>query len=281
MSIPNDPMEQIIRQFFDDNFRRLQLEVGHGLTPDVRQTALWQTLLYWRKLRSIAEKVTDTEVRLNLPEQTTPQGRKFGIEGVVDIVREGDYTVMYDIKTHTVESVRGNITEYERQLNVYAHIWQHLRGEALDEMAVIATAFPDAIQAAVATGNEAHLEHELARWEPLVEIPFDSQHLTETIRDFGQVVDQIEEGDFAPSPVERLRENLPGSNRRFATYVCRNCDVRFSCESYRQYVDTEGRSRDRDFRLYYGDDLTDIERDDWLTAALETAPTADTLARIA
>ncbi len=70
--------------------------------------------MYWKKLRHIAEKVTDTEVRLNLPNQTTPKGRGFCVEGVVDIVREDEKVTMYDIKTHDLaviatDTMRRNI----------------------------------------------------------------------------------------------------------------------------------------------------------------------------
>ena len=97
-------VEAKICRFFNDNFETLKLEGGHALAPDVKRTALQQVLMYWRKLHDIAEKVTDTEVKLNLPQQHTPAGRVFGIEGVVDIVRENDRIVMYDIKTHRVNA---------------------------------------------------------------------------------------------------------------------------------------------------------------------------------
>ena len=52
---------------------------------------------------------------------------------------------MYDVKTHDAEAVRANLT-LERQLNVYAHIWQNLRGQGLDEPAVISTALPEGLR---------------------------------------------------------------------------------------------------------------------------------------
>ena len=61
----------------------------------------------------------------------------------MDIVREDDRVVMYDIKTHDTEAIKANIEDYERQLNVYAYIWQNLRGQRLDETAVICTQLPE------------------------------------------------------------------------------------------------------------------------------------------
>ena len=103
MSALDTEIETKIREFFDRNLAELQAEGGHALAPEVRRVALEQVRLYWRKLRGIAEKVTDTEVKLNLPGQKTPHGRTFGIEGIVDIVREEDRTVLYDIKTHDAD----------------------------------------------------------------------------------------------------------------------------------------------------------------------------------
>ena len=65
----NEDMEQRINEFFEDNFAALKMEGGHSLAPEVKETARQQTLMYSRKLRAVAERITDTEVRLNLPQQ--------------------------------------------------------------------------------------------------------------------------------------------------------------------------------------------------------------------
>lgn len=145
---PNESMENVILRHFEENFQRLKFENGHGLSPEIKEGARRQVLAYWRKLKHVAETITDTEVRLNLPGQKSPRGRKFNIEGVVDIVREKGHTVMYDLKTHDPEYVKQNLIEYERQLNVYAHIWQNLRQQELNETAVIATRLPDSLDVA-------------------------------------------------------------------------------------------------------------------------------------
>lgn len=115
-------IEAQIREMFEENYELLQYEGGHALTQDVKNAALRQVLLYWQTMRDVAENVTDTEVKLNLPDQMTPKGRKYGIEGVVDIIRENDRTVMYDIKTHDAHYVNANKALYEKQLNVYAYM---------------------------------------------------------------------------------------------------------------------------------------------------------------
>src|SRR5689334_20809816 len=97
--------EQDLREMFDHNFGRLRRENGHSLGRDVQEAAWEEVRFYWRKLRHIAETVTDTEVKLNLPNQKTPKKRTFCIEGIVDIVREGEKVIMYDLKTHELEYV--------------------------------------------------------------------------------------------------------------------------------------------------------------------------------
>ena len=229
-------IEQFLRDSFEDNYRTLRLEGGHGLTPDIKDYAYQQVLRYWQKLKQVAENVTDTEVPLVLPNQQTPKNRHYNIEGVVDILREEGRTVMYDIKTHDGDYVRENRELYEKQLNVYAHIWQELRGQPLDETAVIATSFPERLEKAIKAGDPGEIIKAMEEWDPLIPIPFDKEHVKDTIADFGQVVDAIEDKTFGPATLEVLKQKDGGS--LFATRVCRNCDARFSCSSYRAYATT-------------------------------------------
>jgi len=270
-----EEIEAFIRATFEENYERLRLESGQALAFNVKETALNQVLLYWRKLRAIAEAVTDTEVHLSLPGCETPQGREYTIEGVVDILQEEGRTVMYDVKTHDADFVRANPEDYEQQLNVYAHIWQELRQQDLDEMAVIATAFPETLQDALASGDPGALEHHLAQWEPVVPIAFEKRRVEETIRAFGAVVDAIEENRFAPRPAADLNVELPGARRvRFATRVCRNCDARFSCDSFREYAWKPGYHGVDELALrpYFVDPPPDGEQEQWRAAGLDAAP---------
>jgi hypothetical protein len=268
MTMQSDDIEQRLNEFFEENLAALALESGHSLSPEVKETARQQVLLYWRKLREIAERITDTEVRLSLPQQKSPKGRTFAIEGVVDIVREDEKVVMYDIKTHDTAAIKANIADYERQLNVYAHIWQNLRGQHLDETAVICTQLPEALRRAATAGDEQRVEHELERWEPVIAIPFAAEHVQETVRAFGNVVDQIEDGDFGPPALATLQGSLPGTARTFASEICRRCDARFSCASYRAYAHQASQGTERRFRRYFDDFGDDVDTTDRLVAAL-------------
>jgi len=265
-------IEAYIRQVFEQNYEELRLDSGHAVTPDVKQTALQQVLLYWRVLHEVAENVTDTEVRLSLPGRETPRGRDYSIEGIVDIVRDNDRTVMYDIKTHNADYVRANLEIYEQQLNVYAYIWQELRRQRLDEMSVIATDYPEPVRDALFHQDKNELAYALSQWQPLVPIEFDRQRVEQTVREIGAVVDDIEDGRFSPPPLDRLNETMPGThNIRFGTHVCRNCDARFSCASYRQYAWTGRQVAERSVMQYFTELTSDLEQDVWRSANLDAA----------
>ncbi len=263
-------MEKFLRDSFEENFEILKAESGHSITPDVKEAAFQQVRMYWKKLRDVAESVTDTEIRLNLPGQKTPDGRRFSVEGIVDIVQEQDRTVMYDIKTHDADYVRDNIEQYKGQLNIYAHIWQELRGKGLDSTAIIATAPTPDLKNALLSRDEAKIEEAFEKWKPLVEIPFDKASLADSLDKFGKSIDKIEAGEFPPPSGKRLTEPMSKSRKTpFATEVCRNCDARFTCQAYIDYVKAKGH-KTAGMRYFVEEFGSDQEKEDWLEANLET-----------
>jgi len=92
-------IEDKIKEFLDIHFDLLKTESGSSVTENVKQAALMQVLLYWRRLKHVAKNVTETEVKLSLPNQSTSQKRKYGIDAVVDIVQTDQETIMYDFST--------------------------------------------------------------------------------------------------------------------------------------------------------------------------------------
>lgn len=261
-------IELKIQEIFAQNYELLKLEGGHSLTEATQKDAFNQVLFYFRKLKEVASRVTDTEVKLTLPDQKTPDGRSFTIEGIVDIVREEDEVWMYDIKTHDPEFVTANKDLYKKQLNVYAHIWENLRGNPLDHTAVISTVIPAALKDANFTGNTARMQVELDKWEPIIEIPYIEENVKETILDFALVVDSIEKHCFTPPPVEILDKKVEGTNSKFATRVCRNCDARFSCSSFREYATKLQRGTTMSFKKYYEDYGSDAEQEEFINASI-------------
>lgn len=260
-----DPMEVKILQFLERNYEQLKLEGGHALTEDIKQLAMLQVILYWRKLKALADKISDAEVRIALPNQKTPKGRTFSIEGVVDIVREGDVNQMYDIKTHDHGYIAANKELYEEQLNVYAHVWQELRKNKLDLTAVISTAIPHSLRDAIRSKDEARIAQELAQWDPVIPIAVHQDKVKETIAAFGDVVDKIEDSCFPCPTLAELQRKAKG-DEIFATTVCRNCDGRYSCEVYREHARGAGKGRAADFMKYFEVDPNEEEHEDWIDA---------------
>lgn len=273
MSHPTDgEIETFIRERFETNLRRIQAETGAGLAPHIKQMALRQVIYYWRRLNKIATQVTETEVRLNLPSLRTPQGREYGIEGVVDIVREDGRTIMYDIKSNDADYVHAHRAEYSSQLNVYAHIWQVLREQELSETAVISTSLPTPMKVAIANEDWEAVEREMDRWEPVVSVPFDPSDVDQAIGAFGEVVDQIEDGLFSPPDVERLISRGIDDERPFASHVCRNCDARFSCGSYRIYANGSAEKEDPEFAALIESMAEEWEQEERYASLLEEIP---------
>ncbi len=258
-----------IRDYFEENYEFMRLEGGHAVTEDVKHLALTQVLYYFTKLKEVATRVTDTEVKLTLPNQKTQKGRSFTIEGIVDIVRDDNETWMYDIKTHDTEYIIANKDLFERQLNVYAHIWQELRGQQLDKTAIISTSYPEGLKQAHLVNDQFRIQYELSKWEPLIELEFDQEKIEEVIEDFAKTVDCIEEKKFKPAPVEKLRDKMEGTNALFGTRVCRNCDARFSCSSYREYAVGKGKGERGNFRRYFDDFGSDTDKEEWANANLQ------------
>ena len=272
-------VEAFIRDVFHQNYELLRFEGGGSILPEAREAALNQALLYWRRLRGIADRVTDTEVRIHLPNQVTPNGRPFGIEGVVDIIREDDKTLMYDIKTHDADYVRAHTEFYEMQLNLYAYVWQQLRGELLDGTAIIATGYPASVRDAIPSGKladeldeaeDTRLAEVLTVWQPLIDIDIDNTSVEETIRNFGEVIDKIEAGEFAPPPLAVLRDKWQATTETFATRVCRICDARFSCSSYRSYAQQSTGSHMINFARFFHD-VQPSEQESWVTTTLNAS----------
>lgn len=270
-------IEVRIRDFFDANYRQILAEGGaHILTPQALEQALQQVEHYWKKLREIAVNVTETEVRLQLPNQRTPKGRKFVVEGVVDLVKEADRIRMYDIKTHYCEEVRHHREQYAAQLNVYAYVWKHLRGREIHDMGVIAVQLPQRLREAIRSGRQAEISKELELWNPLVPIPAEPSSIAETFERIASTVDLIEDGTFSPRSPEELAavagadQNSGGERIAFATLHCRNCDGRFSCGSYREYMrSSNGTGRRFDLLRYIDAASDDGELDEWIDGNIE------------
>jgi hypothetical protein len=262
-------VEDRLREIFEENFEFIRAEGGHSITDFIKEEAYLQILCYFRKNIAIIDQITEAEVKLTLPGLRTPDKRRnYTIEGVVDIIREGDEVWMYDLKTHDRFAVENNKPFYREQLNVYAHIWKRLMGNRLDNTAIISTALPGALKGALRNGIKEQIAFEMQRWDPVIPLGYSEDEVEAMIGEFGQVVDAIEDHEFAAPSVERLVEKDEGGRGVFATRVCRNCDARFSCTSFRDYA-RQSDSRNQGFRKYFDDYGTDFTTEEFIEGNLK------------
>jgi hypothetical protein len=263
---PQNDEERFLMEAFEANFERLREESGRSLAPFIKESARQQVMLYYRRLRYLAAQVDETEVRLVLPEQTSPAGRQYTLEGVVDIVEDGSSTVMYDLKTYLdADAARDHVEPHYHQLNVYAHIWKGLRGKSLNKVAVIATRPTRPLARALRAGDNSKIQAMIATWNPVLEVPVDSDVVAEVIESFGRVVDLIEDRKFGPPGLDVLKApSRPDGKVPFGQDVCLNCDARFGCASYRQLVRAQSPGRAAQALLEASADFgSDAEKQDW------------------
>lgn len=112
-------------------------------------------------------------------------------------------------------------------------------------------------------------------WNPLVEIPLNQEKVQDTIDGFSATVDAIESKKFKPPKVETLLEKVGTTRQKFGTRVCRNCDARFSCTSYRNFVISTNTRTGLDFKTYFTDFGSDDEKAETVSLSLEVAPPRD------
>jgi len=261
-------VESRIRELFDENFEFIRAEGGHSINAFIKEEAYKQILYYFRKNIDLIERIAQAEVKLTLPEQVTPKkGLRYTIEGVIDIIQEDQEVWMYDLKTHDRFAVENNKDLYRQQLNVYAYIWKNLMGNMLDNTAIISTSLPSNLKNALRDGNPDFIEHEMERWDPIVPLGYSEDEIETMITSFGSTVEAIENHEFSAPTVEKLLEKDEGGRGIFANRVCRNCDARFSCLSFREYARTSDRAN-RGFRKYLDDYGTDFTTEDYIDGNL-------------
>lgn len=234
-------LESLAKEFYQENYERLKFDGGHALNYQTQKTGLMQVIMYLHKSLHIAQSVTDTEVKLILPNEKLPDGSKYSIVGVIDIVKEKDSVTLYDIKTHDLDFIHLYINDYAEQLNVYAHVWRELRRQRVDKVAIVSTKLPRPLEIlATQYSNDGILNDRLQKaiddWDPVVPVDDFTNKVKEAIDNFAEVVDKIKNYDFQPPGMEKLGKKIKNTNKTFATNVCSNCDVRFTCSSFKEHA---------------------------------------------
>ena len=74
----------------------------------------------------------------------------------------------------------------------------------------------------------------------------------------------------------RTRVSFWRSLSLFGISVCRNCDARFSCDSYGQFAAGSRARKEASFKQYLEEYGTELDQQDWLSSELERLPIATT-----
>lgn len=111
-----------------------------------------------------------------------------------------------------------------------------MRRNELSNTAVITTQLLNQLKSAVRSGNSDYIRHELEVWDPIVPLGYSEDEIEEMVEDFGRTVEDIENKRFSAPPVKELKAKNPGDQVAYAVRFCRNCDARFSCPSFQDYV---------------------------------------------
>lgn len=235
-------IEDFIHECFNDNYTSLSSETGKSLSLKQQEAAIQQIIYYLYRMWNIAENVTETEVKLILPGQRTRKNRKYNLLGVVDLVSDDSGTKMYDLKTLEKDVILEDKDKFRKQLSIYTHIWKGIKDQKLDGSAIIATSVPVEIKKIVKQfieEPEAKFEEfhsAIEKIDPIITVDVDEAQIQDFLTEFGDIIDKIEERVFEPANVIKLRTKQPGTNSDFGSLVCRNCDARYSCDSYREYI---------------------------------------------
>lgn len=254
-------LEEKLKEFFEANFQNLKETSGHTIDSRMKEMAYNQVLCYVKKNLDLIKTSSCSEVKLSLPEQKTPLKKyPYTLEGKIDLVRQNDKNCLYDITTRSIEQINGDIKSFSEQLNVYAHIWKSLdKNNLIDELGIISTSLPKKVQAAIDSENDKKIAEAFNSWNPLVKIQYSEEEIEKMINNFGEVVEKIRECDFPSPSLEKLLKAVAGTSESYASHVCSNCDIRFSCESYKKYKENKADGKSYSVNDDLKDELEVIE----------------------
>jgi DNA helicase-2/ATP-dependent DNA helicase PcrA len=187
--------EEQIRQWFDTNYHYLTKRERTYLAPHIKEVAYGHILRYYHRQRGDWTKILDAEVDISLVKDD------YILKGSVDlIVDEQGAVEIIDFKSEKkpdLESERGLIDRYRRQLEVYAHLVEERLGKPV---------------------NKTHLYYTSEEsGNPLVSFVKDDKSIYKTISSFDNIVKRIERKDYglAERPVK----------------LCVECDMRPHCDT--------------------------------------------------
>ncbi len=182
-----------ITRWFDANYTSLSKSERSYLAEPQRNAALKQVLRYAERQAGAWDTIREAEVDVSLVKPD------YIIEGKIDLIKgEGDTVELVDFKSEKKPDLfkdHERIEQYQRQLQVYAHLVEERTGHKVSKMHLYYT------------GEESGV--------PTISFPYQKAAIDATIQEFDDTVHKILRKEFnhtAKSPK-----------------TCAECDFRFYC----------------------------------------------------
>ena len=189
--------ENQIHAWFDNNYAQITKRERVYLSPVARNLAVEQVLHYYRRQNGDWSRIRQAEVDVSLVKE------HYILTGKVDLITGQNGTVeLVDFKSERKPDVndlkdRDKLNQYQRQLEIYAHIVEQRTGQKISKTHLYYTSEE--------AGN------------PYITFNRDGRSSEQTIKTFDTVVGRIEARDFA----------IPARPPK----LCRECDMRHYCDA--------------------------------------------------
>ena len=184
-----------IEIWFATNYAMLSKKERVYLAPSSQGAALQHVLRYYERENGNWDRIKEAEVQISLVKDD------YILKGNVDLVRgENDTVEIVDFKSEKkpdMDKDRDRLSQYQHQLEVYAHLVEERTGQTVSKMHLYYTG--------EASGN------------PYVSFAKDNRSIGKTIARFDDIVSRIERADY----------QIPSR----PTKLCQNCDLRAYCDN--------------------------------------------------
>lgn len=186
--------ENQIQAWFNHNYEVLSKAQRVYLSPAVLRIATGHVIRYFNREKGHFDRLKEAEVEVSYVKDN------YILKGKIDLIRgEGNIVEIIDFKSENkpdLETERHKLAQYQRQLEIYAHIVEGRKGVKVSKMHLYYTSEEN--------GN------------PFVTFDRADSRIDSTIEEIDKVVARIEKKDFA------IKER--------PTKSCKNCDIRFHCD---------------------------------------------------
>ncbi len=188
-----------IENWLNNNYNNLKLSLSSFLDEPRRQIALEQVLRYKDKNEKHWDKIMEVEVMVSLVKS------EYILKGKIDLIRgENGLIDIIDFKSDARKPDVNNpsdaprLSQYRRQLEIYAHILEERFGHKIDKLHLYYTSEE--------SGN------------PQITWKRENVNIPQTIENVDGIIHQIESKNFDNSSTVKCQQ------------ICGNCDMRHYCK---------------------------------------------------